>query len=170
MARFRRVSARWLCVGVATMGVAFLTPSGPASAATASSSLTVSALVINSCIVTAGALVFGNYDPTASGNLDQNGTFTLTCTPGASGTIGLDTGQNASGSTRRMIFGTDHLSYELFKETGRTNVWGNSGGATQAFSSSSLLPQTFTVYGRVSPGQAVGAGAYLDTVAITVTF
>jgi spore coat protein U-like protein len=162
--------ARGLYVGAATLGVAFLVPDRPATAATATGTLNVSALVINSCIVAVGTLAFGNYDPTAAGNLDVNGTFLLTCTPGAGGTIALDTGANASGSTRRMAFSSAFLAYELYKEAGRTNVWGSSGLATQSFTSSSLLPQTFTVYGRVAPAQAVAAGLYLDTVGITVTF
>lgn len=170
MSRLRRMCARGFCVGAATLGVVFLAPERPVMAATATGTLNVSALVINSCIVAVGALAFGNYDPTASGNLDVNGTFLLTCTPGASGTIGLDTGANASGSIRRMTFSSSFLAYELYKEGARTNVWGNSGGATQAFTSSSLLAQTFTVYGRVAPAQGVAAGLYLDTVGITVTF
>jgi spore coat protein U-like protein len=162
--------ARGFCVGAATIGVVFLASDRPVMAATATGSLNVSALVINSCIVAVGALAFGNYDPTAAGNLDVNGTFLLTCTPGASGNIGLDTGANASGAIRRMAFSSSFLPYELYKEAGRTNVWGNTGLATQTFTSSSLLPQTFTVFGRIAPAQSAAAGLYLDTVGITVTF
>lgn len=63
------------------------------------------------------------------------------------------------------------LTYELYKESGRTNVWGDSGGAAVTLAAaSSNAPQTLTVYGRVPPGQDVGVASYTDTVLITVTF
>jgi spore coat protein U-like protein len=142
-----------------------------ADAATASANLTVTATVVSTCSVGAGSLAFGNYDPTAASNVDQAGTFQVTCTKGTSATVGLDTGSNASGSTRRMTDGTDFLSYELFKETARTNVWGNSGAGLVALAAApSNAAQTVTVYGRISGSQDVRAGSYSDTVIITVTF
>jgi spore coat protein U-like protein len=142
-----------------------------ADAATASANLTVTATVVSTCSVGAGSLAFGNYDPTAASNVDQAGTFQVTCTKGTSATVGLDTGSNASGSTRRMTDGTDFLSYELFKETARTNVWGNAGAGLVALAAApSNAAQTVTVYGRISGSQDVRAGSYSDTVVITVTF
>lgn len=142
-----------------------------ANAATATANLTVTATVLSTCSVAAGSLAFGNYDPTSASNVDQAGTFQVTCTKGTSASVGLDTGSNASGSTRRMTDGTDFLSYELFKETARTNVWSGSGaGLVSLAAAPSNAAQTLTVYGRVSGSQNVRAGSYSDTVVITVTF
>jgi spore coat protein U-like protein len=161
-----RVGLAIAIIGILTSHSQRLLASG-----TANANLSVSAVVISSCTVTAGTLAFGNYDPTSAGNLDQNGTFTVACTKGTGATVGLDLGQNATGSTRRMIFGSDYLSYELYKESARTNVWGDSGSAAVTLAAAtSISAQTLTVYGRVTPGQNVSTGLFLDTIVITVTF
>jgi spore coat protein U-like protein len=157
---------------IAVIGLLTLSQPEPLLASgTATANLSVSATVISTCTVTAGVLAFGNYDPTSAGNLDQSGTFAVACTKGTGATVGLDLGQNASGSTRRMISGSEYLSYELYKETARTNVWGNSGSALVTLAAaSSVAAQTLTVYGRVTSGQSISTGVFLDTVTITVTF
>jgi spore coat protein U-like protein len=157
---------------VAALATALVTAApNLASAATASANLTVTATVLSTCSVAAGSLAFGNYDPTSALNVDQAGTFQVTCTKGTSATVGLDSGSNASGATRRMTDGTDFLSYELYKETARTNVWSNSGGGlVNLVAAPSNAAQTLTVYGRISGSQNVQAGSYSDIVVITVTF
>lgn len=158
-------------VGAAFLSVGFLTFSQPLTAATATANLVVSATVISACVVTPGVLAFGVYDPTAAGNLDQTGTFTVACTSGTSVTVGLNGGGNLSGSTRRManLLATEFLPYELYRDSGRTNVWGNTSG-TWVSLSATLLPQVLTVYGRIAPAQDVSLGAFTDNVTITVTF
>ncbi|MFN2446741.1 MAG: spore coat U domain-containing protein [Vicinamibacterales bacterium] len=145
-----------------------------AGAATATANLSVTASVIQACVVTGGTLAFGSYDPTAGANVDQTGTFQVACTKGSTGvTIGLGLGANASGAQRRMTNGTDFLNYELYKEAARTNIWGNAGTALVSYAPVTTSGQTtFTAFGRVPSGQTnVGVGAtYTDTVVITVTF
>jgi len=145
-----------------------------AEAATATANLSVSASVIQACVVTGGTLAFGNYDPTAGANVDQSGSFQVACTKGSTGvTIGLGLGANASASQRRMTNGTDFLNYEIYKETARTNIWGNTGAALVSYTPvTTSAATTMTVFGRAPSGQLnVGVGAsYTDTVVITVTF
>jgi spore coat protein U-like protein len=70
-----------------------------------------------------------------------------------------------------MTDGSDFLTYELYKESARTNVWGNAGGALVTLAAaSSNAPQTLTVYGRIPPGQNVSVGSFGDSVQITVTY
>jgi spore coat protein U-like protein len=166
-----RVACRY-GVGVATICVGILSPFvRPAAAATATATLTVSATVISSCTVTNGTLAFGDYAPTGAGNVDQTGTFTVACTKGTGATVGLGEGDNFLSGARRMTNGSEFLTYELYKETGRTNVWGNAGGALVTLASAaSNAPQTLTVFGRIAPGQNVGIGAFGDSVQITVTY
>ncbi len=143
----------------------------PARAATATSSLTVTATVAKICVIGAGTVAFGTYDPVgvnAVAPLDASGAFTVACTKNTAYTVGLGLGNNASGSTRRMTSGADFLSYELYTDNTRTTVWNavNTVGGTAA----SIAPVTLTVYGRVAAAQNVADGSFTDTVVSTVNF
>jgi spore coat protein U-like protein len=145
------------------------------AAATATANLTVSATVINNCTISTAALAFGSYDPVVanqSNNLDGTGTLTVTCTRGATTTIGLGPGTNGSGSTRRMVDAQGNfLTYELYRDSGRATVWNTgAGGVLTPGAAPSRAPRDFTVYGRITANQDVPAGAYSDTVVATVNF
>lgn len=149
--------------------------SATTKAATATANLGVSATVTNNCTISTVALAFGSYDPVvanASTNLDGTGTVVVACTKGSTATIGLGLGSNATGSTRRMKdAGTNYLTYELYQDTGRSTVWGNSGAALLSpVAAPSKAARNFTVYGRVTSNQDVPAGSYSDTVVATVNF
>ena len=154
--------------------VLVLAAAPPAFAGSASTTLSVSATVANNCTISTSAVAFGNYDPlvaNATTPLDQTGSVTITCTKGAVTTVGLDPGGNALGSTRRMAGGADLLTYELYKDSARTAVWGNSGAdLLNPATAPSKAPRSFTIYGRVPAGQDVLAAAYADTVTATVNF
>jgi len=140
-----------------------------ASAQTATTSFTVTATVIAACVVAAANLAFGNYNPTSGTPTDGTTTVTVTCTPGTNYTVALNDGANFA-TTRRMAAGANFLGYELYKDTGRTQRWGSSGGEILTPGSpAGVTPSAFTVFGRVPSTQAVPTGAYLDTVGVTVT-
>jgi spore coat protein U-like protein len=158
--------------GVAIVAAGF---GASASAATATANLGVSATVTNNCTISTSAVAFGSYDPVvahASTDLDSSGTVTVACTKGASSTVGLGLGSNASGSTRRMSDGgSNYLTYELYQDNGRTTVWGTAGaGLYSPGAAPSKAARNFTVYGRVTSNQDVPAGTYNDTVVATVNF
>ena len=158
---------------VVFFGVLALVGSGAArlSANTATATLAVSATVSPNCSVTGGTLAFGSYSPISAANTDQTGTVQVTCAKGTTATVGLDAGANASGSTRQMSNGSDQLAYELYKDSSRTSVWGNSGSEQLSLAAAtSNAAQPLTVYGRIAGSQNVGLGAYSDTVTVTVTF
>lgn len=145
-------------------------------AGTATGSLTVNATVNNSCIVSAGTLSFGAYDPinaNAGAPLLQSGTFQIQCTNGLTATILLGQGLNAgNGSTdsapiRNMTNGTSNLNYQLYTTAGRSTVWDNAVGFSQLTTGQT---QTLTVYGTIPAGQNVTSGSYSDTVVITVNY
>ena len=164
-------------LGTAAVGAA-LALSGlgwPASAATATANLAVSATVTNNCTISTGALTFGTYDPVvthASTDLDGTGTVTVACTKGSTATVGLDLGANASGTTRRLTDGSsNYLTYELYQNAGRTTLWGNSlGDLLSPVAAPSKAARNFSVYGRVVSNQDVTAGSYTDTVVAAVNF
>jgi spore coat protein U-like protein len=163
-----------LAAAVSGMAIVAASFSAPASAATATANLGVSATVTNNCTISTAALAFGSYDPVvahASTNLDGTGTVTVACTKGASSTIGLGLGSNAAGSVRRMTDGSsNYLTYELYSDASRTTVWNTAAGLYNPGVAPSKVARNFTVYGRVVSNQDVPAGSYNDTVVATVNF
>jgi len=142
-----------------------------AAAATSTATISVTATVSASCNVTGGTLAFGTYDVLSASPTDASLVFTATCATGTSATIGLGLGSHASGTTRRMADADgDLITYELYKESSHTTVWGQSGAATVSYLSTSSAPNNFTVYGRIAPEQNVDTESYSDTVTITITF
>ena len=70
-----------------------------------------------------------------------------------------------------MVNGGNSINYELYKDAGRSLVWGNSGsdrlsGTGQGVGNALNL----TVFGRVFADPAAAPGNYVDTVTVEVTF
>jgi spore coat protein U-like protein len=161
--------------GLALTGGVLMAANGLAEAQTTrTASFQVTANVAANCTITAQPLAFGSYDPLqvhAATALDAQSDVTITCTRGSASTVGLGLGANAAGAVRRMINGTQFLTYELYKEAARTNIWGDAGaGLVNPGAAPSIAPRALTVYGRIPAGQDVGTGPYTDTVIASVTF
>lgn len=109
---------------------------------------------------------FGNVLSSAT-NVDNAGSLSVTCTQGTGYTIGLDNGQNFSGS-RRMIKGTDFVAYGLYRDPARTLAWGNIAGSVLAGTGTGAV-QVIPVYGRI-PSANSPSGDYADVVVATVTY
>lgn len=150
----------------------------PASmAATATGSLSVTALVLSTCTVVSTPVIFGSYTLAA---LDTSGLITVTCTPDVLSynvALGAGTGAGATTASRKLtatLNPTDTLNYTLYRDSGRTLNWGEqqnvdtlaSGGATTDLGAI----KTFAVFGRLSANQAGAIGTYTDTVQITVNY
>jgi len=140
-----------------------------------SANMQVNANVIRKCTITTQPLAFGAYDPVlanANAPLDGQTTLTVACTKGTSVTIEMDSGANASGSTRRMSGGVgSFLVYEAYKDSSRTQRWGDSlGERYDAGIAPSRDPRQFIVYGRVPGSQDVVEGTFQDTILVTVQF
>ena len=145
------------------------------SGQSATSTLTVSASVSKNCTISTAPVNFGAYDPVtanATTPLDGLGSVTVTCTKGAPAKVGLGVGSNAQGTTRRMsLSGTAYLTYELYRDTSRTTVWGDTvDTALDLPAAPDRNPRTYTVYGRVPSAQDATVGTYSDTVVATVNF
>ena len=62
----------------------------------------------------------------------------VTCTKGSTYTIGINNGANALNNVRRMVSGSNYLSYDIYKEdTG--NRWGGSGSERWTSATSSQV-------------------------------
>jgi len=152
----------------------------PAFGATATSNMSVSATVLNVCTITATPLAFGNYDPTVSTANDNTGTVVVACTAGASANVTLNQGSHAAGgssdsSPLRQMQGTantaQRLRYDLYQNSGRTTVWGNTAGTGEAYTGAGPLnTTTLTVYGRLPINQNAEADVYADVVVATITY
>lgn len=151
----------------------------PAMAATATSNLSVSSNVTASCTISTNDISYGNYDPistNASTDVIGTGTINYTCTAGTTGTITLGQGSNSGpGSTdasplrRLKDSDTNYLSYQLYQDTQRTDVWGNTAGTGVAVTGTGAA-QTATVYGKIVGGQNAPVASYSDTVTATITY
>ena len=145
------------------------------NAQTASASLTVSANVTKNCTITTAPVNFGSYDPVAANAaapLDGIGSVTVTCTKGATAKVGLNSGGNAQGATRRMTQGAaQYLTYEIYTDTAHATIWGDTADtALDIPAAPNRNPRTFTAYGRVPAAQDATVGSYTDTVVATVNF
>lgn len=140
------------------------------------SSLTVTANVNARCIFQGGGgqLNFGEYDPivvNASSPLDATGSFDVKCTKNITCQLGIDYGLNSpGGTTRRLSSGGVFLSYDIYKEASRANIWGPTGALRVPYTATTSQYYTETVYGRIPGGQDVTAGSYTDTCVITADF
>ncbi|MBX3161089.1 MAG: spore coat protein U domain-containing protein [Deltaproteobacteria bacterium] len=147
-----------------------------ADAGSASSNMNVSATVVSSCSISAGALAFPNYDTVTGAQVDGTATLSVSCSKGAITSITLGQGSNAAaGSTdllpaRRMKNGTDFLSYALFSDPTRLVTWGNTLLTGLAYISTTSAPTNISVYGRVNALQDVPSGTYTDVVVATISF
>jgi spore coat protein U-like protein len=68
-----------------------------------------------------------------------------------------------------MSNGTDVLKYDLYSDSGRTTVWGNTAGTGKTHTGTGSSTD-LTVYGTLPHGQNKSVGSYSDTVLATVTF
>jgi len=166
---------RRILIVLTSFAVASIAAESTLSGQQASSSLSVSASVSKNCTISTAPVNFGAYDPVAANAtapLDGIGTVTVTCTKGAAAKVGLNAGSNAQGTTRRMSQGAAaYLTYELYKDTSRANIWGNTDAdALDLGPAPNRNPRSFTVYGRVAQAQDATVGAYADTVVATVNF
>ena len=138
---------------------------------TVSTTFRVSARVEAVCEVTASDLVFGSYTAQAS-TLQGTTLLRATCTPGTTYNIGLNDG--AAGGTiynaRQMASGANKLNYQLYRDSARTNIWGNTTGTDTVHDVGIGLAKDHTVFGSVPAAQVVPAGEYADTITVRVYY
>jgi spore coat protein U-like protein len=127
------------------------------------------------CSVTTVGVAFGFYDVFSSAPLDSAGSVTIRCSGLGTGvdpiSVALSTGGSGSFQPRTLFRGSDRMSYNLYLDAGRSQIWGDgTGGSLRYASVSNNQPVTLTIFGRIPPGQDVSAGTYSDTIVVTVNF
>jgi spore coat protein U-like protein len=142
--------------------------------------LIVNLTVANDCTITAPNIAFGSAPVISAFTPVTGQTINLACTKGSVYTVGLSDGQNAAsvGGRRRMISGSNHLAYDIFKSAGTTR-WGSAGSERRASSDAEINPgnglgtgsQIFNYNAKIYTDQSTPpAGTYLDNVVLDVGF
>lgn len=143
--------------------------------------------LLDTCTVSTLPVSFGSYNGLGGSALTSTGTVSLACTGvtvlgltsiDVDYTINLSTGGSGSYSTRKMSLLTNNLTYNLFKDAGYSQIWGDGTGGsvnvTGGIHQSGLLVTTVTVnipvYGRIPAPQNIPGGAYSDSITVTVNY
>lgn len=147
----------------------------------------VPALAAYDCSVSVVGVNFGVYDPAAAQPDDSAGRIDVTCNSirGSGGVddvaygITMSPGLAGGFSPRVLVSGTARLDYNLFRDAGRTQVWGNGtsgsfvvGGAMRVGPGvgNGTRTNTHDIFGRVPAQQDAAMGNYVDTIVVTLTF
>lgn len=134
-----------------------------------------------SCSVSAPDISFGSYNAQDVLPVDVVSTVDVVCTATLVGlflSYEVEIGPGGSGDqmARTLSQGGSTLSYNLYRDILRTRVWGDGAGGSESLAASRLfsvlLPWSvgYPVFGRLPAGQDVTAGAYADTLTVTVIY
>lgn len=129
-------------------------------------------------------LAFGTYEILSRAPRDTQSTITVVCDgTGTAKTVSVmvrvGSGANSpSASVRRMRHtggSTATLAYGLYRDPARSSVWGMSSGvdtlgATLSVPARGSVSASFTLYGRMPPGQDAHVGSYGDAVQVTIDY
>ena len=125
----------------------------------------------------AAQIAFGTYDPLSALPLDATGRIDVVCDKNnVPVRVDLDRGAGGSYLPRQMQSGSQTLAYNLYLDAGRSIVFGNGTGATQAGAgiTSQIGGGEFRarvpLYGRIAPGLDAAFGSYSDSINVSVTF
>jgi spore coat protein U-like protein len=135
--------------------------------------LLVSSEVQAACTISTTSVNFGSYNVYASSPTDSTGSVTFKCNFfDFNISVALSQGQSGTYFPRAMRKGGEQLPYNLFRDAGRSSVWGDGTGGTTQYVNNWPFGQTIvlTIYGRVDAGADVSAGNYSDTVSAIINF
>ena len=157
----------WVAIGA----IAALSATS-AMATVATGTLAVSMTVQATCTVTSTSAVAFGTSGLLTANTDATGTVVVACTNSTPYTVSLDQGaaSGATTTTRKMTAGAATISYNLYRDSGRTQNWGNTIGTDTVAGTGNGTSQSLTVYGRVPAQTTPAPGAYADTVNVTITY
>ena len=129
------------------------------------------------CQVTVTPLVFGVYMPGQSSPLDAVAEISVRCMA-QPGSYAVTIGPGLSGNQllRTLLAGPgEALNYNLYRDAGRTQVWGSGVPPSFTVTGSRLRVgrptiTTHSLYGRVFSDQYPNPGTYSDNLLVTVLF
>ena len=147
-----------------------------ATPTSASATFQVGATILVACNVTGSTLTFGgSIDPLQTpGPVDASTALNVTCTKTTPYSVALSAGTNAGNASafgsRTMKSGNNNLPYQLYLDSGRTQVWGDGNNSGVYSGTGTGSQQVLTVYGRLPSLAGIVPGNYSDTVTVTITY
>jgi spore coat protein U-like protein len=143
-----------------------------AQSQTAETTFRVTARVNAVCEVTATDLAFGAYTAQTGTPLQGVTLLRATCTPGSTYNLGLNEGTSpgATVNQRKMASGANALNYQLYSDSARNTIWGNTPGTNTVTGVGTGLAVDHTVFGAVPAAQVVPAGDYADTITVRIYY
>ncbi|MCU1500146.1 MAG: Spore coat protein [Acidimicrobiales bacterium] len=168
----RIISNDRLMVTIAALLIVGAAFPGTVAAATSTGQFGVSLTIQAECkLQSAGALSFGS-DGVLDSVISSTSALSVQCTNGTTYAVGLDAGagSGATTSVRRMTAAGATLNYALYRDSNRTQLWGDIVATDTFGGTGNGSAQTVTVYGSVPVQSTPAAGSYADTVQVTVTY
>lgn len=143
-------------------------------------SLVTDATAARRCRIQVLPLAFGTYVPATAVPLDSTGSISVRCNgnpragqPSAY-ILRIDGGLAGNPGSRSLFSGTDLLLYNLYKNSSRTDIWGDGTGGTtpliQTLPASNRVRISHSVYGRIDAGYDPRPGLYNDMPIVTIEF
>jgi len=141
----------------------------------------VASAVITCTFSSTPGMSFGPYDDSSAAATDITTSVVVRCTRilgTNNANVVLQVGPSATSgtiATRQMGSGANRMNYNLYRDGGRSQVWGQTAGVdtvslnTGNIGNGSSADVTFTIFGRIPALQNVNAGAYSDSVQLTVS-
>ena len=149
--------------------------SSTAFAATTVGSFNVKITIVDNCVFTTGGLSdldFGTKGVLAT-QLTLSSSIKVQCTNNTPYTIALDAGQapGATTSTRQMVGPfSAKINYSLWRDAAFTQNWGNVAGTDTNGGRGTGVEVIFPIFATVPAQTTPQAGAYSDTIAVTITY
>ncbi len=149
----------------------FFAVAGTAANAQATGSLPVSATVQATCVIgSIDSLAFGTYvqgagAKTALGAINVNCGATIAYSVRLSGLVGS--------ANRTMLSGPNLLQYQIYRDSGYTNIWGETDGSNTEDRTGTGVSVSIPVYGRIAdggPNLTAVAGTYNAVISVTVAY
>lgn len=154
------------------IAAAALLGAGGAFAGTATGTIGVSITINSACVFSSSAPVAFPAQGVLTAAVNSTGTVSAQCTNTTPYNVSLDPGgaSGATTTTRKMTNGAATVSYALYRNSGMTQNWGNVVGTDTLAGTGNGAVQALTVYGQVPAQTTPAAGAYSDTVNVTITY
>ena len=141
------------------------------AASPATSTLTVTANVQPTCLISDATLAFGEYLPVtthATADLDGSTAVSVTCTNGTAAKI-----YSSTPVLSRVITNTNDsetLNYKLYTDSNRQTELGITDAAGTISVTGTGLAQPINLYGKVIKNQQVTVGSYTGTANLTISY
>ncbi len=122
-----------------------------------------------------GDVNFGFYDTLSGTRLDSTGSVSIDCNLHTDVVLSISASPNSGGFNPRSMRNPSSgelLNYNLYRNSSRTEIWGDGTQGTYTVSGrvNRNFIRTWTIYGRIPSGQDVGIGNYGEILVITLTF